>query len=90
MGDKDTDGVSLQANSLTLNGGTIQATDDSTAATLTHAAMTFANHKVDTQVVLLSSLAQTDASDTVTISATESARIRIVVGDSRISMTSTR
>ena len=83
VGDKDTDGVSLQANSLTLNGGTIQATDDSTAATLTHAAMTFANHKVDTQVVLLSSLGQTDASDTVTISATESARIRIVVGDSR-------
>ena len=83
VGDKDTDGVSLQATSLTLNGGTIQATDDSTAATLTHAAMTFANHKVDTQVVLLSSLAQTDASDTVTISATESARIRIVVGDSR-------
>ena len=48
VGDRDTDGVSLRANSLTLNGGTIQATDDSTNATLTNAAMTFANHKVDT------------------------------------------
>ena len=79
VGDKDTDGVSLLVNSLTLNGGTIQATDDSTDATLTHAAMTFANHKVDTQVVLLSSLAETDASDTVTISATQSATVNIVV-----------
>ena len=42
------DGVSLLANSLTLNGGTIQASDDSTNATLTHSAMTFANHKVET------------------------------------------
>ena len=36
VGDRDADGVSLQVNSLTLNGGTIQATDDSTNATLTH------------------------------------------------------
>ena len=50
VGDKDTDGVSLLVNSLTLNGGTIQATDDSTNATLTHAAMSFANHRVDTGV----------------------------------------
>ena len=34
VGDRDLDGVSLLANSLTLNGGTIQATDDSTDATL--------------------------------------------------------
>ena len=46
-GDRDTDGVSLQANSLTLNGGGIQTTSDSTDATLTHSAMTFANHNVD-------------------------------------------
>ena len=79
VGDRDTDGVSLRANSLTLNGGTIQATDDSTNATLTNAAMTFANHKVDTEVTLLSSLGRSDASDTVTISATQSASIAFSV-----------
>ena len=83
VGDKDADGVSLQANSLTLNGGTVQATDDSTNATLTHAAMTFANHKVDTQVTLLSNLGQADASDTITVSATESAKIEIVVAQDK-------
>ena len=83
VGDEDTDGVSLLVNSLTLNGGTIQATDDSTNATLTHATMTFANHKVDTEVTLLSSLGDTDASGTITISATVSATVRIQVGDAR-------
>ena len=79
VGDRDADGVSLQVNSLTLNGGTIQATDDSTNATLTHAAMTFANHKLETQVVLLSNLGQPDASDTITISATESPEATITL-----------
>ena len=83
VGDADADGVSLLVNSLTLNGGTIQATDDSTNATLTHAAMTFANHKVDTQVTLLSSFTDPDASGTKTISATQSATVRIQVGDAR-------
>ena len=83
VGDKDADGVSLQVNSLTLNGGTIQATDDSTNATLAHAAMTFANHKVETQVTLLSNLGQADASDTITVSATESAKIEIVVAQDK-------
>ena len=73
------DGVSLLVNSLTLNGGTIQATDDSANATLTHTTMTFATHKVDTEVTLLSSLGQPDASDAVTISATESATVRFNV-----------
>ena len=45
VSDTDADGVTVLANSLALNGGAIRATDDSTAATLTHAAMTFANHK---------------------------------------------
>ena len=90
VGDADADGVSLLLNSLTLNGGTIQATDDSTNATLTHAAMTFANHKVDTQVTLLSSFTDPDASGTITISATQSATVRIQVGDARDQMTSTR
>ena len=43
---RDSNGVSLVANSLRLNGGTIQATDDSANATLTHAAMAFPGHKV--------------------------------------------
>ena len=79
VGDRDLDGVSLLVNSLTLNGGTIQATDDSANATLTHTAMTFADHKVDTQVTLLSNLGQANAPDTITISATESAIVNIVV-----------
>ena len=83
VGDADADGVSLQVNSLTLNGGTIQASDDSTNATLAHSAMTFANHKVDTQIMLLSSLGDPDAPGTVTISATQSATVRIRVGDAR-------
>ena len=45
-GERDTDGVSVGANSLALSGGTIQADDDSDNATLTHAAMAFPSHKV--------------------------------------------
>ena len=74
-GDKDTDGVSLQANSLTLNGGGIQTTSDSTAATLTHSAMTFANHNVDNDITLVSNIGQTGATDHITISATQSATV---------------
>ena len=44
--ERDADGVSLLANSLALNGGTIQATDNSANATLTHSAMAFPGHKV--------------------------------------------
>ena len=78
VSDTDTDGVSVLANSLALDGGTIQATDDSANATLTHSAMTFANHKVDTQAVLLSNLNQADASP-LTISATQSVGIDLEV-----------
>ena len=42
VSDTDADGVSVVANSLALDGGTIRATDDSTDATLTHTAMSFA------------------------------------------------
>ena len=47
--DEDTDGLSVEANKLDANGGTIQKTaDTSVAAVLTHAAMAAsANHKVD-------------------------------------------
>ena len=72
-GDMDADGIGVEANGLALNGGTIQSTDDSTDANLVHSAQAFANHKVDTEVVLVSNIGQTDASDTITISATESA-----------------
>ena len=75
VGDEDTDGVSLQANSLTLNGGTIRAIDDSTDASLTHSAMTFASDKIDNDITLVSNIEQTDASTTITISATESATV---------------
>ena len=82
VGDRDLDGVSLQVNSLTLNGGTIQAAD-STNATLNHAAMTFADHKVDTQVTLLSNLNRPEATETVTISATQSGELRLSLGGNR-------
>ena len=47
--DEDTDGLSIEANKLDANGGTIQKTaDTSVAAVLTHAAeAASANHKVD-------------------------------------------
>ena len=76
VGDRDLDGVSLLVDSLTLNGGKIQATAN---ATLTHAAMEFATHKVDTEVALLSNLGQADAPNAITISATESATFTIEV-----------
>ena len=55
---RDSNGVSLTANSLRLNGGTIQATDDSANATLTHSAMSFPNHKVAAGGELIVGLAQ--------------------------------
>ena len=87
IGDEDTDGVSLQVNSLALNGGAIQATDDATDATLTHAAMTFANHNVDTEVLLVSNLDQEDASSPITVSATQSASMTIMAPDAKKGMT---
>ena len=84
-GDKDTDGVSLQANSLTLNGGAILTTSDSTAATLTHSAMTFANHNVDNDITLVSNFGQTGATDHITISATQSATVSFGARESDVS-----
>ena len=83
VGDADADGVSLLVNSLTLDGGAIQATDDSADATLAHAAMTFANHNVDTEITLVSNLNQPEAAAKVTISATQSAEIRLSLGGNR-------
>ena len=47
VGDEDTNGIAVVENSLALNGGTIQANDDSADATLTHAALQANDHKVD-------------------------------------------
>ena len=72
-GDMDADGISVQANGIVLNDGTIRSTDDSTDANLAHSAQSFSTHKVDTEVVLVSNIGQADATDTITISATQSA-----------------
>ena len=58
-GDDDDDGIAVVENSLTLNGGTIVATDDSTTATLDHAALTTTAHKVDVVAKLFGNLQQT-------------------------------
>ena len=78
-GDMDADGISVQADGLALNGGTIQSADDSTDATLTFSAQSFATHKVDTEVVLVSNIGQADASENITISATQSAEVTFTV-----------
>ena len=72
--DQDDDGVAVKANSLALNRGTILSTDDSTAATLTHSAMTFASHKVDTELVLISNMGQADGT-ALRINAGETVRL---------------
>ena len=72
-GDMDADGIAVKADGLALNGGTIRSTDDSTNADLDLSAQTFATHKVDTELSLVSNIGQADATDTITISATESA-----------------
>ena len=78
-GDDDDDGIAVVANSLTLNGGSIVATDDSTAATLDHAALTTTAHKVDIVVTLLSNFGQT-ASANMTISATSHGILSFTTG----------
>ena len=79
LGDRDTDGITALANSLGLNGGTIQSTDDSANASLDHSASTFADHRVDTYIPLLSNIGQTDASNTITVSETESATVSFTI-----------
>ena len=79
LGDRDTDGITVLADSLTLNGGAIQSADDSADASLNHSASTFANHRVDTYIPLLSNIEQTDAPDTITVSETESATVSFTI-----------
>ena len=87
-GDMDADGIAVMADGLALNGGTIRSTDDSTDADLGLSAQTFATHKVDTEVTLVSNIGQADATDTITISATESAEatFRVPATDNRFEL----
>lgn len=71
----------MNENSLALNGGMIQATDDSANATLTHSAMTFASHKVDTELVLIGNMEQPDGTP-LRINAGESIRMSFDYWDS--------
>ena len=88
-GDMDADGIAVKADGLALNGGTIKSTDDSTDADLGLSAQTFATHKVDTVVTLVSNIGQADATDTITISATESAEatFRVPLTDNGFDLT---
>ena len=70
VGDNDAVGVSLKGDSLALDGGTIQATDDSAEVTLTHPATTFASHEVDTEVLILGNGDWDDRYYDVTVSVT--------------------
>ena len=83
VGDQDDDGVKVLANSLDLNGGTIQATDDSANATLTHFAITFTTHKVDTEVLILGNGTWHDWPSDITISATQDFYYEFRLHDSR-------
>ena len=81
--DQDDDGIAVAANSLALNGGTIQSTDDSTDATLIHAAQAAANHKVDTELVLISNMGQDDGT-ALRINAGETVRLSWLLGTSNV------
>jgi hypothetical protein len=60
-GDDDPNGISVLANSLALNGGTINADDDATPADLDHDAVaTDSEHKVDTVVPQISAYSPMD------------------------------
>ena len=79
--DGDGDGIAVVTNSLTLNGGTIVATDDATAATLDHAALTTTAHKVDIISELVSNFGQPATSRNWTISANSYALLQFTTGE---------
>ena len=58
--DQDDDGISVEQAALSLNGGTIQTTSGSTDASLANRATSFSDHKVDTELVLIGNMEQTD------------------------------
>ncbi len=57
--DQDDDGIGVKQGALTLNGGAIRAADDSADASLAILATSFAEHKVDTELVLIGNMEQT-------------------------------
>ncbi len=68
--DEDTDGISINANSLTLNGGSIVASTDSTVADLSHPGLDDdSDHKVDgVRPTIMTAVVE---GDTVTLTASE-------------------
>ena len=81
--DQDDDGIAVAANALALNGGTIQATDDSAAAALAHSAMTFSGHRVDTELVLIGNMEQADGT-ALRINAGETVRLSFEIWASSV------
>ena len=64
-GDEDTDGISIAANSLATNNGTIKATDNQVNANLTHGSLsTQRSHRVDATPPTVSSVAITSTAKT--------------------------
>ena len=97
-GDTDTDGISIEANQINLNGGAINTQADSTSATLTHDALTAnASHKVDgvaptiatTNGVAITSTAQTykiGEKIQATVTFTESVTVNTTGGTPRLTL----
>ena len=81
-GDTDADGISIAANQLSLNGGTIKDTPGN-AATLTHAAVgTQASHKVDGVAPTVSTLAITSsAGDDDTYKAGDKIQVQVTFSE---------
>ena len=81
--DQDDDGIAVVEDGLEANGGAIRSADDATAATLTHTGATFAGHKVDTELILLSNMGQADGTP-LRINAGERIRIATYVWESNV------
>ena len=88
-GDTDTDGVSIAANKLALNSGTIKDTAGN-AATLTHTALAAqASHKVDTTAPTVSSIAITSTANSSNIYAAGEKVQATVTFDENVNVTDT-
>ncbi len=82
MGDYDpSNGIQLVANSLTLNGGEIEASG--TAANLAHPAETFTNHNVNSRKTLISNLGQTDATSNIDVTSSTSQTFTLNAANSK-------
>ena len=71
-------GISVSIDRDTLDGGTIRATDDSADAKFNPSTFSLgSNHKVNTEILLVANLEQDLRTDTITVSATQSAEILV-------------